>query len=199
MDSCVVCREEVASLGSVVEALPMAAPQLAVNRALRRRVLADVRAARRAGARERSRQLPLSARRGARAAHAGATAAVIAVAATVGAIELSSGGPAGPRVIRAQITPASASAFVRMEGGRAQLIVERMPAPPAGDIYEVWLKRSSGAPIPTRALFSVTSSGSADVDVPGDLSGVSAVMVTPERFGGSQRPTHKPVIVAKLA
>src|SRR5439155_16719061 len=44
---CVVCRDEVAALQLVVELLPMAAPQLAVPRALRRRVLAEVRAARR--------------------------------------------------------------------------------------------------------------------------------------------------------
>jgi anti-sigma-K factor RskA len=199
MEGCVACREEVASLGSVVEALPMAAPQLAVNRSLHRRVMADVRAARRAGERERRRELAFGPRRGVRLALAGAVALLIAVAATVTAVVLSSGGASGARVIRALVTPPGASALVRVERGRGQLIVQGMPAPPAGDIYEVWLKRSTGGPVPTSALFGVTSAGAADVAVPGDLKDVRAVLVTPERFGGSLFPTHKPVIIAKLA
>jgi anti-sigma-K factor RskA len=196
LKECVPCREEVASLGSVVEALPMAAPQLAVNRALRRRVMADVRAARRAGARERRRALVGPSRLGAPAA---IVAVAVAVAAIVAGIELSAGGSGSARVVRASVTPSSASAFLHLKDGRAELVLRRMPAPPPGDIYEVWLKRSTGAPIPTSALFGVTSSGAADVDVPGNTSNVRAVLVTPERLGGSPRPTHTPVIIAKLA
>jgi anti-sigma-K factor RskA len=196
LKGCVACREEVASLGSVVEALPMAAPQLAVNRSLRRRVLADVRAARRAGARERRRARAAPSLRGTRAAIA---VAAVAVAAIVATVELSSGGSGSARVLRASVTPSSASALLQLNDGRAELVVRRMPAPPPGDIYEVWLKRSTGAPIPTSALFGVTSSGAADVDVPGNMSDVRAVLVTPERLGGSPRPTHVPVIIAKLA
>jgi anti-sigma-K factor RskA len=199
MQGCVLCREEVASLRTVVQALPMAAPQLAVDRRLRRRVMADVRAERRASARERGREAAYGPPRGVRLAIAGAAAAVLAAAAIVAGVQLASRGSGHARVIRALVIPSSARAFVRLEAGRAKLIVVGMPAPPAGDIYEVWLKRGTGAPIPTSALFGVTSSGAADVDVPGDLHGVRAVLVTPERFGGSERPTHEPVIVAKFA
>jgi anti-sigma-K factor RskA len=158
--------------------------------------MADVRAARRAGERERQRELAFGQRRGVRIALAGAVAVVIA---TVTAVVLSSGGASGARVIRALVTPPGASALVRVDRGRGQLIVQRMPAPPAGDIYQVWLKRSTGGPVPTSALFGVTSTGAADVAVPGDLKDVRAVLVTPERSGGSLFPTHKPVIIAKLA
>jgi anti-sigma-K factor RskA len=201
LEHCTACREEIASLGSVVEALPMAAPQLAVNRALRRRGLADVRAARRRGERERRRaRASQSARplRGSRLAIAAAAMAVL-VAAVAAAVELPSGGSSKARVVRASVTPGYASALVQVKDGHAVLVVRRMPAPPLGDIYEVWLKRSSGAPIATSALFSVTKSGAADVDVPGNLSDVQAVLVTPEHSGGSLRPTHAPVIVAKVA
>jgi hypothetical protein len=93
----------------------------------------------------------------------------------------------------------SASAVVRVQGGHAQLIVQRMPAAPAGKIYEVWLKRDGQAPVATSALFGVTSAGAATVAVPGNLHRVREVLVTPERLGGSVRPTHAPVIIARLA
>ena len=44
------------------------------------------------------------------------------------------------------------------------------------------------------ALFSPTSAGNAVVEVPGNLKGVSSVLVTPEPMGGSPHPTHAPVI-----
>ncbi len=49
------------------------------------------------------------------------------------------------------------------------------------------------------ALFSVTAHGDGQVDLPGNLHGVSLVMVTPEPApGGSTAPTHPPVISASL-
>jgi hypothetical protein len=74
-----------------------------------------------------------------------------------------------------------------------------MPQPAKGKIYEVWLKRGARGPAPTNALFSVSTAGSAAVRVPGDLHGVSEVLVTPEPPGGSAIPTHAPVIVARLS
>ena len=40
--------------------------------------------------------------------------------------------------------------------------------------------------------------GTADVGVPGGLTGVSAVMVTDEPDGGTLAPTSAPVIAARL-
>jgi hypothetical protein len=71
-----------------------------------------------------------------------------------------------------------------------------MPPPPPGRIYEIWLERGTQAPQPTDALFSVTSGGDGSADVPGDLRGVSKVLVTDEPLGGSAKPTRKPVIIA---
>jgi hypothetical protein len=62
----------------------------------------------------------------------------------------------------------------------------------------VWLRHGSTAPAPTSALFSVTNGGAAKVDVPGDLRGVSQVLVTQEAAGGSRVSTHRPVIVASV-
>jgi anti-sigma-K factor RskA len=192
---CVVCRDEVAALQSVVELLPITAPQLAVPRTLRRRVLAEVRAARR----ERSPGQARRSRLGLRMPLTRGALAIAAAAAIAAAVVVFAPGSAKTRAVTARVAYPSASAVVRLRSGHAELIVRRMPPAPAGDIYEVWLKRGARPPAPTSALFGVTSAGAAAVDVPGDLRGVSEVLVTPERIGGSLRPTRAPVIIARLA
>jgi len=195
---CVVCRDEVAALQLVVELLPMAAPQLAVPRALRRRVLAEVRAARREESPGQARRSRLGLRMPrTRGALAGAAAIAAAAAIAVGLVAFLPGSGKARSVI-ARVAYPSASAVVRLQSGHAELIVRHMPAAPRGAIYEVWLKRGARPPAATSALFGVTSAGAAAVDVPGNLRGVSEVLVTPERLGGSLRPTRAPVIVARL-
>jgi anti-sigma-K factor RskA len=195
MATCIICRDEVAALQRVADALPMAAPQYEAPSGLRRRVLADVRAEPRG---QPSAQRPRSPRiRLPRPVLAGALAVVLALV-VVGVVELASGGSSGVRVISAHVTAADASAQLRVAGGRAELVVRHFPAPPAGHIYEVWLQRGHSAPSPTKTLFSVTSSGAGNIGLPNSLNGVSAVLVTPEPAGGSLAPTHTPVIVAQL-
>jgi anti-sigma-K factor RskA len=193
--TCVVCRDEVAALRTVADALPLTAPQLPAPRRLRRRVIADVRKepkiARGAAAWRRPRSA-LSRR----AAAVGA--ALAAAAAIAGALVLASGGSSGARLVQARVVSPPGGAVLRLAGGHAELIVQHMRQPLAGKIYEVWLKRNGRSPSPTSALFGVTSAGAGAVDVPGDLHGVSEVLVTPEPLGGSLVPTHAPVIVAEL-
>jgi anti-sigma-K factor RskA len=199
MATCVVCRDEVAALQSVVDELPMAAPQLPAPRALKRRVIADARAERVAAARrgsDRRAWRPGATR--ARGAFALAAALALLAVVVVG-LTLSPGRSPLTRVVRASVVARSASAVVRLTQGHGELIVRRMPAAPAGKVYEVWLRRRGGPPLPTSALFDVTSAGTAAVDVPGDLHGVAEVLVTPEPLGGSPAPTHAPVILARLA
>ncbi len=59
--------------------------------------------------------------------------------------------------------------------------------------------RPGQPPAPTSALFSVTADGDGNVGVPGNLSGVRFVMVTPEPVGGSRVPTHPAVVRAQLS
>jgi anti-sigma-K factor RskA len=202
MAGCAVCRDEVTALEAVVNALPMAAPQMEAPARLRRRLMTDVRAdAKRRGTgsegwRARTR-LSLPALRGGRPALA-AGALLAAAALAFGVVELSSGGSAQPRVIQASVLGVSGRATVRLSGGHAELTVEHIPAPPQGRIYQVWLQRGGERPSPTSALFSVTSSGAGTVDVPGNLHGVRTVLVTAEPLGGSKVPTRAPFIVAQL-
>lgn len=197
LETCVVCRDEVAALRAAADALPMAAPQLLAPRSLKRKLMKTVRAEARQQASEQRRgwAFPTFAvGRPAAALGALATAAVIALA----VIELVPGGSSGTRIVQASVPGTSAVATLRVNGTRGELALSRMPKPPAGRIYEVWLKRGDQAPAPTSTLFSVTSRGSATVGVPGNLRGVTQVLVTPEPLGGSVVPTHVPVIIAQV-
>jgi anti-sigma-K factor RskA len=186
MAQCVVCRDEVNQYRRVVDTLPLAAPQHPVPRTLRRRVLRDARAEPPTPAGPRRRRQWLAA---VRPAHVLATVLAAAIVAGSG-LALFSGG-SGARVIR---TP---DASLRISGGHGELIVEHLPAPAAGQIYELWIEHGTRPPSPS-TLFSVTKRGTADLGVPGGLGGVSAVLVTQEPDGGTSAPTSAPVIVARL-
>ncbi len=199
LDTCTVCRDELASFEEVVNALPMSVPRHRASPELRRRVLhaiddepAPARAPRRA-ARSRRRVagwgLP-------RPALAFGTALAVALLAFV-VVSLTSSSRPATRVIDAKVA-GQGTAQLRIAGGQAELVVHHFSPPPAGQIYEVWLQRGKAAPSPTTALFSVTAAGDGQVGVPGSLHGVSLVMVTPEPAGGSKVPTHSPVISASL-
>jgi hypothetical protein len=91
-----------------------------------------------------------------------------------------------------------ARAALTVEGDSATLRVSRFPSPPAGRVYQVWIKRPGRNPAPTNALFSVRR-GQATVQVPGGVRDGDQVLVTAEPDGGSERPTRAPVIVAQPA
>jgi anti-sigma factor RsiW len=202
LDSCAVCRDELASFEEVVNALPMSAPPHRASPELRRRVMRAIddepapAGAPRRTTRGRGRA-PLSRWSMPRPALAFGTALAVAVLAFV-VVSLTSSSSTAARVIQAKVT-GQGTAQLRLARGQAQLVVHHFSPPPAGQIYEVWLQRGKASPSPTMALFSVTAAGDGQVDVPGSLHGVSLVMVTPEPApGGSKVPTHSPVISASL-
>jgi anti-sigma-K factor RskA len=204
LDDCLACSADVSSLQPVVDSLPAAVPQVVAPEELRERVMATVRSeaellhAAGAGAdrpqlarpRWRLRRLQLLTAAGA-----------MALGVLVGAVALDTGShtPA-PRVTPAQLAslPSGAKAVLRQVGGHAELVVSSVSQPPRGKIYELWLAREGKAPQATNALFGVTHSGSASVNVPGNLAGVRQVMVTAEPLGGSPHPTSTAIIVATL-
>jgi anti-sigma-K factor RskA len=198
LEQCAVCRDELAAFEQVVSELPLAAEQHRAPLTLRKRVLRAVEDERKVdSAAERRRTRPrrswLSIPRPALALGA----VVLLAAIVVGALQIGSGSSA--HVYNAMVSGSAGSAQVRVSDGHAELVVRNFAAPPPGKIYEVWLRRPNGQPQPTSALFSVTATGNGDVDVPGNLKGVSQVLVTPEPAGGSKVPTHTPVITADLA
>lgn len=183
---CADCRDALATFQGVADTLPMAAPQYRAPAGLRRRVIRGVRTDSRRRPRIVLRRAP-----------ALAGAAAVALAAVVVAIaSIGTHGATGPNLLHATVRGSSGTAELRIDGGRADLIVHHMPAPSAGRIYEVWLERPGSAPAPTSALFSVNAGGAADVGIPGELRGVSHILVTQEPAGGSRVPTGPAVIVA---
>jgi anti-sigma-K factor RskA len=195
LEQCAVCRDEVDALGGVVQALPMAAPQVRPPRRLRRRVMRAVRDIPNPAAEHRRRTLGFPAPR---RALAGLVAGLAAAGAVLAGVELA-GGPTGGRVIHAQVSGISGSAELRITGGHGELTVRHLTPPPAGHVYEVWLKSQGAHPVPANVLFTVNVAGGADVRMPASLRGVAQVLVTPEPSGGSPVPTHAPVIVASLS
>lgn len=199
LDSCAVCREEVAAMQPVADALAAVAPQLEPPPVLKEQIMAGVRedAARRTGTRRtQARRSFLLGSLGVRPALAATAALVAALVATVSLLGGAGGG--GARVIDAQVLVPGASASLRVSSGHAELSIAGMPQTAPGRVYEVWVERGS-VPHPTNALFNVTNAGRATVSVPGSIGGAMAVMVTSEPLGGSRTPTRAPVIVAKLS
>jgi len=105
------------------------------------------------------------------------------------------------RTIVARVNPElkGSRASLEVDGDRARIVGKRLPPPPAGHVYQVWLDRGGKAPEATSALFSTRRDGTASVDVPGSLDGVRAVMVTDEPSGGSAKPTGRIILTASPA
>jgi Anti-sigma-K factor rskA len=195
---CPTCRDEVAALQPVVDALPASVEPLEAPEQMQRRILSAVRAeagvlaaawqAAEPPARRRRFSLP----RRWPALSAGLAAAAVA---TIVLLALSGGSSERNLTFTGQLaagTP-NARATLHQFSRSAELVVSGMPPPQAGRIYEVWLA-SGREPTATNALFGVTGSGSGSVAVPGDLHGVHEVLVTSEPIGGSLHPTRTPLI-----
>jgi anti-sigma-K factor RskA len=210
LETCPLCREEVARLQPAADTLLLgvvpAGPPPELKDRIMRTVLAEAELLAAAGpeadrpvvAAPRRRRFTLSLRPPLAAALACGLLAL-----GVGAGVLSQQDGADVRTLEAQVTLPQAfgtNAQVRVdEDGDAKLVVSRMPAPPEGRVYQVWvLREGEQDPRPTDALWHPDGTGHATVDVPGGAEGVAAVLVTDEPFGGSRTPTVKPSIVAPL-
>jgi anti-sigma-K factor RskA len=219
LETCEVCRHEVAELQTVADTLPLAAPQVAPPPELKERIMSAVRAeaavleaagpaadvapveapapVRERPPRERKKRRWSIALRPIPAAVAAAVLVALGVA---GGVLLSDDGSSGTTVQARVVAPQSptARASLTVADDRATLKVNDFPAPPSGRVYQVWLKRPGRPPDPTTALFGVRD-GRATVDVPGSVQGVDQVLVTAEPEGGSKQPTRAPVIIAQPA
>ncbi len=213
LSTCTVCQAEIQSFEQLTDILPMSAPQYPAPRALRRRVMGEVRAdARRQRA---AHAAPLAHEsRGLRAGGmrsggwnlgpsrrpgligAGAALALVLAVVIVGLTASGSGKrTSGTHVVQAS----TGSAQVLVSAGRGELIVHQLTQLPVTNTYEVWEKLANGSVQPTSALFNTSSTGESAVDLPGSLSGVKQILVTKEPANGSAKPTSKPVVVARIS
>jgi len=79
------------------------------------------------------------------------------------------------------------------------LLAARLPAAPAGKIYEMWIvPKAAGAKPRPAGLFQSSQAGEATHvwAEPLDLAGTAAIAVTLEPEGGAPEPTSTPIIVA---
>jgi anti-sigma factor RsiW len=194
---CPECRADVEQLRAAADALPRSvepfAPPPSLKRSLMEAVREDARPARE----------PFLARlfAGIRPQFALAGAAALLIVAIVVGTQLS-GGDGGQRVVtavidRSRVPAATATVTVPKDrGGPAQLRVTGMPAPKAGQVYEIWLKR--GDQLQPGPLFNTDRSGNGAGAIPDDLQGVSAVLVTREHVGGAKMPSEAPIISARI-
>jgi anti-sigma-K factor RskA len=203
LHGCASCREELDELRPAASALPRTAEPVKATPALLGQIMSKVRAEADLlnAAGPQADRVPTIATgwRPRRLALLAATA-TIAAAAAVGAVLIISESSTSQRVTQALVTASApgARAELRQSATQAELVVSGIPQPPPGKVYEVWLATAHGAPQPTDALFSVTTDGSASVDVPGNLRGIQRLMVTAEPAGGSHHPTSLPIITATL-
>jgi anti-sigma-K factor RskA len=202
--ACEVCQAEVDELLPAAEALPMASPPMVPPPALRDRIMAEVEreaallAETGAGAdrpqparRERRERRGLSWLSGWRLAP---VAAALLIAGVLAGGLLTAD---GSRTIDFE---GEATAQLEVDGDRATLVAEDMPAPPEGRVYEVWLMpEGSETPQPTDVLFTPRSDGSAVAAIPGSVEDVSQVLITDEPLGGSDEPTGELLMSAELS
>jgi hypothetical protein len=212
LESCAECRADAESLRVAVDALPASAAPIRPPPELKGRLMAVVEReasllqaagpdADRAKAPRRRRRFPSLAGLTQRPALATGLVLLLLVVGGGAALLGRTAVDQDARTIVARVNPelTGSRASLEVDGDRARIVGSKLPPPPAGHVYQVWLDRGGKAPEPTSALFSTRRDGSASVDVPGSLDGVRAVMVTDEPSGGSEKPTGRLILTASPA
>lgn len=190
--TCEDCRAELASLQSTASALAFAVPAPTPPRALRERILEQVRA-------ERSNVIPLRPRRFNYAVGAvAAVAASIAVALGIWNLALLDERSELRAIANPEARVIQLPQGGRIEGrlqvdpdGDATLVVDSMPTAPEKD-YEIWVIEGE-TPRPA-GLFD---GGRRVIRLTRPVPRGASVAVTVERNGGVQRPTTRPLFVVR--
>ena len=215
LSTCTICQAEIQSFEQLTDILPMSAPQYPAPRALRRRVMGEVRADAR---RQRAAHAAPIAResRGLRAGGmrsggwnlgpsrrpgligAGAALALVLAVVIVGLTASGSGKHAASTAGTHVYVASTGSAQVLVTAGHGELVVHGLSQLPVTNTYEVWEKRAN-TPVESSVLFNTSSTGGDAVDVPGSLQGVQEILVTKEPAGGRAQPSGKPLVVARIS
>lgn len=203
---CERCRGELATLGEATTALALAVPAPAPPARLRSRIL-DAAAA------ERANVVPLPMRR-VWLTRATAAAASVAACAAIGlgvwgatvSNDLSQQKALNAQTeLATQILLDPASQKTNLRGGqgmvavdatgRAALVVDRLPAAPAGKTYEAWVIPPGGSA--QRAGLFKGGGSMTMVPLEQNVPAGSVVAATVERSGGVSKPTGTPIFSAQ--
>jgi anti-sigma-K factor RskA len=197
--TCTTCREDVDELRPAAAALPMASPPMLPPASLKDRIMAEV-----------EREAALLAQAGPAADRPAAAAprrrrrfpslglwrlAPVAAALLIAGVLVGTQLGGGTK----DVSFDRAGATLQVDGSKATLVADNLPAPPAGRVYEVWVQPKGGTPQPTNVLFTPRSDGSAEAAIPGDASDIGAVLVTDEPPGGVDAPTGEVLMTAKVS
>jgi anti-sigma-K factor RskA len=195
LETCELCRADLAQLGPVVDVLPAAAEPVAPPPELRDRIMSIVEGEAKAQARTEKRA-ERRWRFGIRPLPALAAACAVLLAGI--AIGVFAGGD-DAKTYQGMFLRSSGTVEMHVDDGRGTLKIEGMAQAPPERVYQVWTQQMGEDPQPTDALFTVDNDGSASVSVPGDLDDVDQVLVTDEPPGGSMAPTSPPYFAVRLA
>jgi anti-sigma-K factor RskA len=205
-EGCERCQAEIRWLTPAVNALPESVERLRPPRALRERIMSEVRME--AEPAEAFAEEPADAGIFARAANwlrelgsgpmglrpvVGFAAAVLVVAAVAGfAIGGGLGGDEGGQTTVVTGEAPGITAKVVSEGNGGTLHLDNVKQLPSDRVLEAWVQRD-GEVEPVEALFVPDREGKASTELP-DMDGVEVVMVTTEPSGGSDSPTSSPIV-----
>ncbi len=81
--------------------------------------------------------------------------------------------------------------------GEVVLVAEDLPAPSAGQVYQMWFVQEDGT-MASAGLLTVAGSERTEVVLDGDSDGATAVGVSVEPPGGSEQPTTEPIAAVPL-
>ena len=146
-------------------------------------------------ARRRRLRRGLAAARCGRAVAVAGAAALLVAGVAVGVAARRGAAGRTTRTVVAQVDrrrPARSAEIVIIDDGGAARRARACPAPPAGRVYQVWLKRAGPARRSRpRAVRRSSATARPTVTCPGRLRRRRAVLVTDEPDGGSQAPTRR--------
>jgi anti-sigma-K factor RskA len=126
-------------------------------------------------------------------------AAIVAVAAAVAALFVfySPSGSTWPLACLPAPTACGVSGRVIAAGGVLHVEASGLAALPSGRVYQAWVIQPGGKPVP-EPTFVPDAAGHASISVPSGQPKGTLIAFTVEPAGGSQAPTTKPFVAAKL-
>jgi anti-sigma-K factor RskA len=89
----------------------------------------------------------------------------------------------------------TASVYRSKSKGRAVILTDGMASPPAGKVYELWLRNTEGTLVPAGLMPKAADN---KVLLKGNAANATGVGITIEPEGGSKTPTSEPIALFDL-